>query len=1259
MHTLTTQYTLPIDRSIDRSIMSNVLLSSNTNPSSSESKRLEELDTTATTFAVEETNRIQPDINRIEKEKTTSTFFGYFSSAKGSNRFNLSSAIGSTSTDPNDAAPAHASRSSILLQDDVHYRVQKDIFHISESGEFEDKNYHEQASSSMYSRLIGRKQCEMHNKSNFTQRDIQYEGYLHKKGTWFKTWKKRYFILRSDISALCYYSSKEDMILLGTIPLDISTSVDIEVDTEDTTQREMIVVKHASKAYDPVLIHSEIIQDRDRWYWEIQMAIAASNNLNATQKKTDSQEASMHWWARTFDSAQEIQSVRHYNEHSSNIVSELVQNLLINDMKQTNVVDNNRKELSKVEKKRPLKDKYLTNFYDDEMSGSLSGSLSGYLVAVQICHLSSNDDRIFVIFYGSTEDVDKGVEAIKWEHICHTEDHRVSSPNHDAMFFLPSVEVRFNVLQEKFASKYTLIKVELHKLGSKESTEKLDIDGWQASSLQKSLGDFVFARTSVASLDSFRFKMHVDKKHTAMHLDSMLPVSLVVPTITVGIQSIHSNAMYARMKALKDVIGVDPYGDMLYSFPTHDNQQVLSLEQIYAVDDGVRVSYGVAKLFSDERSRLISDMVVACGIELRMLEANQKVMSGLGVKDASIAALVDMDSYEAEFMHKFERVKRADLTLKGLLSETVEAKTNANKHCIDALSGEINGHIIGALEGGCVLRRSVWKKTPTWQYCTTNLNIHVMSSHSVLPTVPMSSEKAKLSRTDIHTIPTITLGCPAAHTMKFHHGGLFRSFCSIDSEGRRLLWMLAVQSMNQSDLVKLAAKYPKDAVALFGNAVTKVLTTDSNEVSSKVDFVSKQHEIGRRLDICASQALGCAICSVRLCIHLAKLHGEKYFDALSRSLRIGFYVSFESMLSTFGDELGMIEDLVVAAEWLSLVSLRLVKVCGTHKKGSPSMHRKGETIDYDGYHMSRDCNGRIVVDVAIDDEAAAVVMKAYEQTKGYNASTATTTSTSTDSMTDSDIADVSLSKGIVFSEQIHFPSTVSGNATSKCYAVVPLFGVVFTQGVNEMQSIALLSNRADIQRQLDMNKLSLCRIKRYFDRYSSILMYHNQSSNITDIATAVPAVLASATHKSRWKRALNKVSIECTRTLDMAQVKLRSLQHAITKSEISMREKHVLVLLRSSDLCRFMGGSVAILCKSGKDRTAMGVTLDITKALVEELNVVDGKEVCNILRGSGVRRMNVYANTAQPMYAFNDIQRLALPVCYRPPSNTYSGSVNS
>lgn len=87
--------------------------------------------------------------------------------------------------------------------------------------------------------------------------------------------------------------------------------------------------------------------------------------------------------------------------------------------------------------------------------------------------------------------------------------------------------------------------------------------------------------------------------------------------------------------------------------------------------------------------------------------------------------------------------------------------------------------------------------------------------------------------------------------------------------------------------------------------------------------------------------------------------------------------------------------------------------------------------------------------------------------------------------------------------------------------------------------------------------------------------------------------------------------------------------------------------------------TVGILCKSGKDRTGMSVTLEISRSLVEDLGVLGGSEVCKVLRTYGVRRMNLYANTGQSKFAFNQIQKQMLPSCYKPPPGTHAGNIAS
>ena len=72
---------------------------------------------------------------------------------------------------------------------------------------------------------------------------------------------------------------------------------------------------------------------------------------------------------------------------------------------------------------------------------------------------------------------------------------------------------------------------------------------------------------------------------------------------------------------------------------------------------------------------------------------------------------------------------------------------------------------------------------------------------------------------------------------------------------------------------------------------------------------------------------------------------------------------------------------------------------------------------------------------------------------------------------------------------------------------------------------------------------------------------------------------------------------------------------------------------------------------TGKDRSAVGVTLDLTTHLLRhhslQTYVTTPKSLCSLLREHGVRHENIYVNTKQTLYALTYYDLLALPQCYR------------
>ena len=67
--------------------------------------------------------------------------------------------------------------------------------------------------------------------------------------------------------------------------------------------------------------------------------------------------------------------------------------------------------------------------------------------------------------------------------------------------------------------------------------------------------------------------------------------------------------------------------------------------------------------------------------------------------------------------------------------------------------------------GGPLHRRSVFKKAKIWQFVPTNINSQLMYVHrrGIKPEDPPKP---------VEILPTVTMGCVAAHACGFHHGGL-------------------------------------------------------------------------------------------------------------------------------------------------------------------------------------------------------------------------------------------------------------------------------------------------------------------------------------------------------------------------------------------------------------------------------------------------------------------------------------------------------
>jgi hypothetical protein len=267
--------------------------------------------------------------------------------------------------------------------------------------------------------------------------------------------------------------------------------------------------------------------------------------------------------------------------------------------------------------------------------------------------------------------------------------------------------------------------------------------------------------------------------------------------------------------------------------------------------------------------------------------------------------------------------------------------------------------------------------------------------------------------------------------------------------------------------------------------------------------------------------------------------------------------------------------------------------------------------------------------------------------------------------------------------------------------------VLFTQGINEMQSVANLKSRLkstprDVQR--DLNIQSMVSVKQYAQRVSLLLA--NRRANFAT---------GSCAH------------INMNRYLGSVAGAMTGLERVVASQQNHSKDTDVLT--SAEEAIRVLNGGLVTFCKSGKDRTAMAVTLaqarllltsddiprnfpstDVTSAdggdgggggggvaaaddddddndvngsngmrVKNQVRCVDDSgrnhraalvgthaqetalllEVAGVFREFGCRMVVAEKNIGRPQYSFNTLQRKLLPQLYRPPVSTIQDMITS
>eukprot|EP01029_Cantina_marsupialis_P030080 TRINITY_DN794_c0_g3_i1.p1 TRINITY_DN794_c0_g3~~TRINITY_DN794_c0_g3_i1.p1 ORF type:complete len:1764 (-),score=549.87 TRINITY_DN794_c0_g3_i1:299-5590(-) len=173
--------------------------------------------------------------------------------------------------------------------------------------------------------------------------------------------------------------------------------------------------------------------------------------------------------------------------------------------------------------------------------------------------------------------------------------------------------------------------------------------------------------------------------------------------------------------------------------------------------------------------------------------------------------------------------------------------------------------------------------------------------------------------------------------------------------------------------------------------------------------------------------------------------------------------------------------------------------------------------------------------------------------------------------------------------------------------------VFFTQGINEQQTLA------NTRLQDRVNKHNLSLLEHYVEEFNPAYLIRGSSKDLAD-------------------------SMKAAKKLFLCPIHTKNVEF------LWAVEKLAVIL----NMARFTS------CKSAKDRTSMGVTLEMVHFLRNFHSFPDSQtsSLLQAMRIRGVRRSNVRKNVGKARYAFNSIQIKSLPLNYRPPEGT-TGSTES
>eukprot|EP01029_Cantina_marsupialis_P020293 TRINITY_DN4759_c0_g6_i1.p1 TRINITY_DN4759_c0_g6~~TRINITY_DN4759_c0_g6_i1.p1 ORF type:complete len:1808 (+),score=499.45 TRINITY_DN4759_c0_g6_i1:167-5590(+) len=421
---------------------------------------------------------------------------------------------------------------------------------------------------------------------------------------------------------------------------------------------------------------------------------------------------------------------------------------------------------------------------------------------------------------------------------------------------------------------------------------------------------------------------------------------------------------------------------------------------------------------------------------------------------------------------------------------------------------------------------------------------------------------------------------------------------SVDKKSKELAFLstnlhlqtMSVQSLNSPNPILhhtvTVGAFSAHSMSFSNGGIRQLVKQVMNKVPETLDqrvIVDSMWEIQKRMDMVFSQATAALmtgfVSSILKVFQDDPVSSRRQFRTW---VDVGYLFSVESLLSSVGKESGMLGDKACAVAAMSKIHFRLLYV------GSPDVER-GEKPS-------------VLTDAENFD--IELLSKFLRMHPGHNVKSHVRSS----------------DKKLLVTLRIKCASDVLPfDVRGKLICVTP---VLFTQGINEMQTAANLFGAWQLQKEINMESLSA--LEKYYKRYRE---YYSQLS-----LDQLPKDWSGLNH------------------LDRLMSTVHSIVHASTGT------KCVQLLEKTSDVCRELSGGRVTCCKSAKDRTSMSVTLEQFRLLRRAgVSVHDRHRITTLMRSHGVRIANAKKNIGKKKYCFNQLQNWLLPTAYKCPKGLGGG----